>query len=86
MNSLKPGGSKSYVLLCTVEVTSERDETRIVMLKAVSRAGLIPAFGTASLWFYSRAAVRQLSPDGERKPQCRFERGFDCGFKSGFKD
>ena len=51
-----------------MEVTSEWDETRIVMLKAVSRAGLIPAFGTASLWFYRRTAVRQLSPDGERKP------------------
>ena len=70
MNSLKPGGSTNpvYCMKVCMEVTSEWDETRIVMLKAVSRAGLIPAFGTASLWFYSRAAVRQLSPDGERKP------------------
>ena len=68
MNSSKPGGSKSCTVMYCMEVTSEWDETRIVMLKAVSRAGLIPAFGTASLWFYRRAAVWQLSPDGERKP------------------
>ena len=75
-----------YCMKVCMEVTSEWDEARIVMLKAVSRAGLIPAFGTASLWFYSRAAVRRLRLMANGSPQCRFECRFDCGIKSGFKD